>query len=272
MQPASRPSTGTVSRRPVRGVAVCLALALSGGVALAQGALDGSGRRSQATRTELESAAAAAERVARSTHDGKLRERKADEAQRIRERLREGDFQPGHRIYLVVSTDSALTDTFTVRSDRKLLLPNLPEISLAGVLDSELESYLTTQVSKYVRNPTVRATGLLRIAITGAVGRPGFYSVPTDALLSDVVMLAGGPTGVAELRKSVVRRGSNVVLRSGAVDEAFRSGLTVSDVAMRPGDEVEVPDKTQRGWAKIAASVGAVSGLVFGIVWIVRSF
>jgi protein involved in polysaccharide export with SLBB domain len=238
--------------------------------ALAQGALDASGRRSQATRPDLEAAAVAAERVAKSTNDGALRKRKADEAQRIRDRLREGDFQPGHRIYLVVSTDSALTDTFTVRSDRKLLLPNLPEISLTGVLDSELESYLTAQVSKYVRNPTVRATGLLRLSISGAVARPGFYSVPTDEALTDVVMRAGGPTGLAEVQKAVVRRSSDVVLSNKAVSEAFRQGLTISDVSLRPGDELFVPERTQGRWGKIAAGVGAVSGLLFSVIFLIN--
>lgn len=250
--------------------ASALAIAGGTGVAHAQADLGRSGQRTQATRAELEAAATAAERLARSSGDSKVRDRKQKEALAIRDRLREGDFQPGHRIFLQVSTDSALTDTFTVRSDRKLLLPNLPEISLEGVLDSELQSFMTAQVSKYVRNPSVRATGLLRIAIMGAVKAPGFYSMPTDMAMSDVVMLAGGPNPTAQLASSVVRRGSDVALEKSAVSEAFRRDLTLSDLGVRPGDELYVPDKTQTGWGRIFGGVGAISAAVISIIWLAR--
>jgi hypothetical protein len=246
------------------------AVAGIGDVAGAQANLGRSGQRTQATRAELEAAATAAERLARASGDSKIRERKAEEATSIRERLREGDFQPGHRIYLQVSSDSALSDTFTVRSDRKLLLPNLPEISLDGVLDSELQSFMTEQVSKYVRNPTVRATALLRIAVMGAVKQPGYYSMPTDMGMSDVVMMAGGPSPTAQLPSSVVRRGSKTVLGKDAVSEALRRDLTLSDLGVRPGDELFIPDKTQTGWGKILGSAGAISGALISVIWLAR--
>jgi protein involved in polysaccharide export with SLBB domain len=76
--------------------------------------------------------------------------------------LRNGDFLPGDRIYIVVLGDSALTDTFTVRGDRRLQLPNIPDVTLSGVLDSELNTFLTTELSRYLKNPTVTATGMVR--------------------------------------------------------------------------------------------------------------
>jgi len=231
-----------------------------------------SARRGFASRADLEVAAVMAERISRTSSDKKERERKAREATMIRERLREGDFQPGHRIFLDVVSDSALSDTFTVRSDRKLLLPNLPEVSLVGVLDSELQDYLTKEIARYIKNPTVRATGLLRLSITGSVGRPGFYSLPMDAPVSDAIMFAGGPNGTADLHKITVRRGDAVALEADVMDDALRQGYTLSDVGMRPGDELEIGSNTKGGWLTAGTIARAFLAAVFPIVYILRRF
>ena len=271
----SRILAHTAHRGAINAHRVLLAVTLLWGTVA--GALDaqstpGGGVRSLARRSDLEVAAQAAEQLARSSSDRKVRERKTAEAASIRLRLREGDFQPGHRIYLSVLEDSALTDTFTVRSDRKLLLPNLPELSLVGVLDAELQSYLTTQIAKYVKSPTVQATALLRLAILGAVGSPGFYSMPTDILVSDAIMLAGGPSNTANLGATTVRRGSQVVMNKDAMQNAIRQGFTLTDVGLRPGDELLVPDKASNKWITIARGAGAATGLLFSVLWLVRRF
>jgi protein involved in polysaccharide export with SLBB domain len=218
------------------------------------------------SRAELEAAAARAETAARSARDSKDRARLQAQATRIRTRLREGDFQPGHRILLAVYADSSLTDTFTVRADRQLLLPNLPPISVVGLLDSELESFLQKELSKYLRNPTVRAQGLLRLSILGSVGSPGFYSFPMDFLVTDAIMEAGGPGNDAKMDKSEIRRSGTVVVSKDAMQEAFRLGLTLNDIGARPGDELVVPgEKSSSRWQSIATVLGVVTGLAWSV-------
>jgi protein involved in polysaccharide export with SLBB domain len=220
-------------------------------------------------RSDLEEAAKNYEVRARAEKDGDRRAQYLASAAQIRTRLAQGDFQPGHRILLFVAGDSALSDTFTVRSDQKLLLPNLPEISLAGVLDSELQGFLQTKVAQYVRNPSVRVQALLRVSVSGDVANPGFYSVPTDTPVSDVIMNAGGPSSSADMSKVVLRRGSNVVVKRGGMQEAFRSELTMSDVGARPGDELYVPTKPAgNNWTKIAAVAASVSGIAWTVIWL----
>ena len=189
----------------------------------------------------------------------------------IRERLKNGDFQPGSRIFLFVSTDSVVADTFTVRSDQKLLVPNLPPISLTGVLDSELQDHLTKELSRYIRNPEIRAQGMVRVTMVGAIGRPGFYSLPMDQMLSDAIMVAGGPGQATDLSKIEVRRGDRVAIGKDAVQEAFRLGLTLSDVGIRSGDEIVVPAcLRERGWGGTLRNVSIVAGSLASIIWLVR--
>jgi len=220
-------------------------------------------------RATLTQAAENFEKAAGSEKDANKRAEFLWQAQVIRKRLAEGDFQTGHRILLFIAGDSALSDTFTVKSDQKLQLPNLPEISLAGILDSELQGYLETQLAKYIRDPSVRAQALLRVRVSGDVAKPGFYSIRTDTPVTDVVMNAGGPSQNAEMDKIELRRGSSTVVHRGGIQTAIQKELTMSDIGARSGDELYVPTKpgTSR-WQKFAAITASIMGIVWAVAYL----
>lgn len=220
---------------------------------------DSSNRATVATRQELEALAATDEREAQTASDPTVRSQRLAAAAAVRERLRDGDFQVGDRIALVVRGDSSLTDTVAVRAGRTIQLPNLPNISLQGVLRSELDGYLTKQIGKYLRNPDVDATSLIRVAMLGQVGRPGFYSFPADMTLSDAIMIAGGPTQGGDVNKTVVKRSNEVQYPDQVVRQALASGTTLDQMNLRAGDQVVVGDKAKHDWLRVVqvASLGA---------------
>lgn len=222
--------------------------------------------RRQATRPELERTANLAEAAASSAPDAKTRERLLADANSIRQRLRNGDFIPGDRILIQVVGDTVLSDTFTVRMDQVLNLPVLPDLSLRGVLDSELEPYLTKHFAKYIRNVDVTATGLLRVYVGGGFTRPGFLTVPVDLALTDLIN-AGGPNSGTDLGKAVVRRGEKVVVDRGVLRDAIRMGKTVGDISMRDGDEIFMPAQgSGLNWTTIAGGLSAA----MGTYWMIR--
>ena len=240
-------------------------------VVAASGLAAQSTARQPVSRAELEAARTRALTASRTARDDKTRQSQLMIARRIETRLRDGDFQAGHRILLAVYADSSLTDTFTVRADRKLLLPNLPPMSVAGLLDSELESFLQKELGKYLRNPTVRAQGLLRLSILGAVGAPGFYSFPMDFLVTDAIMEAGGPGKDAKMDRSEIKRSGSVVVNKDGMQEAFRLGLTLNDIGARPGDELVVPgEKTGSKWQTVLTVASVVTGLAYGVSLLVN--
>lgn len=226
-------------------------------------------RRAYANRAELESLAAQTERDAAASRDARDRERKQAEATVIRDRLRDGDFQVGDR--LTVTVDTALNmaaDTFTVRAGRVVTLPEVNEVSLQGVLRSELQDYLTKQYARYLRNPTVKTTSLIRIHVLGAVGKPGFFSVPSDMLVTDVIMVAGGPGPVADINKSVVKRGTREVVSRKALQVAIVNGKTIDQLNLRAGDAIIVGGGQPKNWYNILQVVGfsvAIVGTLYGI-------
>jgi len=220
-------------------------------------------------RSTLKEAAENFEKAARTEKDANKRAEYLWQAQVIRKRLAEGDFQTGHRVLLFIAGDSVLSDTFTVMSDQKLQLPNLPEISLAGILDSELQGYLATQLAKYIRNPSIRVEAMLRVQVSGDVAKPGFYSIRTDTPVTDVVMNAGGPSPSAEMSKMELRRGSTTVVHRGGIQTAIQKELTMSDIGARSGDELYVPEKpgTSR-WQKVAAVTASLMGIIWAVAYL----
>src|SRR5437879_13515452 len=89
-------------------------------------------------------------------------------------------FQVGDRILLHVERDSALSDTFTVVAGPALRLPNIGEVSLAGVRRGDIEAHLTRELGRYIYDPWVQARSLTRLSAVGQVPRPGFFVRPLD--------------------------------------------------------------------------------------------
>jgi len=150
-------------------------------------------------------------------------------------------FQVGDRILLRVEADSVLSDTFTVVAGPALRLPEIGEISLAGVSRSEVEPHLTRVLGRYIKHLTLEARALIRISVMGEVERPGFYAVPTDLVLPDALMLAGGATADARLDRLSVMRGNAALQDESALQAAIARGATIDELGMRAGDRIQVP-------------------------------
>jgi protein involved in polysaccharide export with SLBB domain len=153
------------------------------------------------------------------------------------------EFRVGDRIALTVEGPQTISDTVVVRDGLILRLVGLGDIPLTGVKRANIQQYLTQQIGKFIRDPIVHATPLIRIAVLGQVSRPGFYTMPSDVLLSDVVMRAGGPTGNADMNRTVVKRGTSEVITSEQVASALSAGQTLDDLHLTAGDQLIVGEK-----------------------------
>ncbi len=186
--------------------------------------------RVEATRTELEAIAA---------HHPKGMSQ-ADVAS-VQSRLANGDFAVGDRVLIEVQGDTTYSDTFTVRTGRVLMLPSLPPLSLEGVLRSEADSVIAGFLGRYIRDPQIRVTTLIRLGVLGGVVRPGYYDVASQSLLSEVVMQAGGGLGpLGDMGRTKVMRGNEAVLDPKAVNIAISNGSTLDLLNLQSGDNVNV--------------------------------
>ena len=168
-----------------------------------------------------------------------LRDEVRAQADIIRERLRLGDFQPGNQIVLFIEGGGAVqSDTLTVEPGPLIDVPTLGPILLHGVLRSELETHLAAELGRFIQLPRVQAHALIRVSVAGAVGRPGFYALPTDLRLSDVVTLAGGAQGGADPGQIRVERGEEVVWSVEELLVPVAEGRTLDDLGLQPGDRI----------------------------------
>jgi protein involved in polysaccharide export with SLBB domain len=210
------------------------------------------GQRPLATREELE----------RSLQQMSPQERDGVRGKLIRQRLAEGDILPGDKIRLSVVSDTTLSGTFTVRTDGTIVAPNVDPINVKGVLRSELESHLAKELQRYLRNPTVTASSLVRIAVSGSVARPGFYDLPPESAASDAIVAAGGLGGDGDVQKTMVRRNAEPLYDKKEVREFFVSGASIDQMGLHTGDEFFVG---RRGSANVLPIIGAVTGIAFAV-------
>jgi polysaccharide export outer membrane protein len=133
------------------------------------------------------------------------------------------------------------------------------------VLRSELQPRLTAHLKNYLRDPVVIVRPLLRIGILGNVLHPGYYYTSADLPLTDVLMVAGGPTPDADLTKVSVRRGTEVIMNDRKTRSALTAGRSLDNLHMQAGDEVQVGKRRELNWGVIVPSVSALLGLVIAL-------
>lgn len=224
----------------------------------------------EATREQLQALAVSTEQEAAAAPDAAIRQQKQMQAATIRARLRDGDFDVGDRVYVSIRADSMVSDTVTVRAGRVIRLQNLPDISLQGVLRSELQDYLTKQLLRYIKRPDVQTTSLVRIAVMGSVTKPGYYQLPADLALADAIMMAGGPTTTADVDKTQIKRGNDVVYSSTLLGQEVAKGATLDQLNIRPGDQILIGEHHKTNWALVGSIVGITSALITTVIVISR--
>lgn len=189
--------------------------------------------RALATRADLEAALAAANQKGGQKLSGRDREI-------LEQRLNEGDFRMGDRVFVTIQSDKITSDTFSVLSGQILTLPDMDTLRLRGVLRSELQQTLQNHVAKYIRTPNVKAEALLRIGVLGAVTRPGYYSVRAELPVGDLPMIASGLSGEADLKKVQILRDGKEYWPREDVRRAMASGMSLDVLGVKGGDEYQV--------------------------------
>lgn len=233
-----------ITCRPAFGLLLVALMLAAPGSTAAQSILNMDVRGAELSRPELNELLHTLEEAASAPgYSSDLREQAAREASYVRERLQEGDFRVGDRVVLEVRGEPQLSDTLTVTGNRTLDLPEIGPVSLEGVLRSELEAHLRKVLETYLRQPEVRAQALIRIAVLGAVGTPGFYTLPASALLENALMSAGGPTTNADVEEVRVQRGETVVWEGERLQRAMVQGRTLDQLSLQAGDRIVVPER-----------------------------
>jgi protein involved in polysaccharide export with SLBB domain len=88
--------------------------------------------------------------------------------------------------------------------------------------------------------------------------------------MSDALMSAGGFSPTADLGKSVVRRGENDIVPKGSLESMLSQGKSIDEYGLRSGDVLVIASRPTRNVSMIFQSVGAIIGVVVGVVALSR--
>jgi protein involved in polysaccharide export with SLBB domain len=230
----------------------------------AQTATTSDSPRLHATRAELEQLLAVYEQRAATSGAGtEDRISSQADAAMVRHRLQEGDFQAGDEVTVFVDGHAEISETYTVDPSRSILIPGVGAVPLRGVLRSELDDYLSNYLGQYVRNPRVRAGSTIRLMVLGSVGSPGFYSVPSHALVTDVIAAAGGTGANSRLTRIRIERDGRRLMSESELQDAIIEGRTLDQLNVRAGDRVVVPEARSVQVREILSWTGAISSVVW---------
>ncbi len=207
------------------------------------------------------------------SYSADLRALARQQASDVLARLREGDFHVGDRLFLTVPGEPALTDTFVVEQQHTLTLPIIGSLNLYGVLRSELESHIRQYLGRYMRQPSVKAESFIRVTVLGAVPKPGFYSIRSEAPVTDVLMQAGGPTSRAVMDDIRVERGTERILEGEALQQALALGRTFDQLSLKGGDRLFIPERADavrsaEGWVRTVSMVLSIPLTIFAVTQI----
>jgi protein involved in polysaccharide export with SLBB domain len=229
------------------------------------------GLRVDATRDELQQLVFLYGNAARSqAYSAELREQARAEMELIQTRMREGDFRAGDRIVMTVEGEPLLSDTFLVAQGRLIALPNVGQVSLEGVLRSELEEHLTAQIGRFINDPIVHARSFIRLSVVGEIGEPVEHLLPAQTPLTEALMQVGGPGPAANLAKLRIDRGPQKLWSGESLQLAIRQSRTLDELGLRDGDQITVPRRSTFAPGEIGRTLLVLSSSVVALSYIFR--
>lgn len=126
----------------------------------------------------------------------------------------------------------------------QIYVPQVGQISVAGIHYGDLEAHLKREISKIFRNFHITANvGRLRsiqIMVVGNARYPGTYTISSLSTLVNAIFASGGPAPQGSLRDIQVRRDGATVSDFDFYDLLIH-GDKSKDVRLQPGDVLYIP-------------------------------
>lgn len=154
--------------------------------------------------------------------------------------------RPGDALKISVWPDEKLGGQFSVEESGYVYLPVLGRVRATGISLETLRASLREGYGQLIKSPVVTVTPVFRVGVTGAVNRPGLYSVePTDNVF-DVLLMAGGfQRGAAENDVRILR--NRQVLKLEAA-KSLEDGNALEALVLQSGDNIVVPMRKSLPW------------------------
>lgn len=159
------------------------------------------------------------------------------------------------------SIADAFSGEFSIGEDGTVLHPLYRDITIAGLSIRQAESEFRRVLSVYMADPRIVVEPLFQIPVSGEVAEPSVYALPPYATPAHALLLAGGPTEVADLGQArLIRDGRELVVDMRNPDNPFTT------TRIRSGDQI-ILDRRRSIWSDhiepVLTNAGAMASLVY---------
>ncbi len=142
-------------------------------------------------------------------------------------------------IDVVLDTVAFLNGGYPIDSSGYVELPVIGKIVVGGRSRDEVEAYLGSKLSNYLRDTHIKVVPAIRITWLGYWVKAGQYYVSPHATVWEAVYMAGGIAGERNLDKLHVLRGEQPV--EIHVLNAYAKGITLAQAGIKSGDIIIIP-------------------------------
>jgi protein involved in polysaccharide export with SLBB domain len=151
---------------------------------------------------------------------------------------------PGDSIRVVVWRKPEMSGDFIVGPDGTITHPLYQAVRVGGVPFATAQINLRNFLARFEQDPQFVAEPLVRVAISGEVGRPQIYALRPETSIAEAVAQAGGPKETGNSKNvRVLRKDSGGRQREFAVSLLDPEGATAASLRVHSGDQIIIDRK-----------------------------
>ena len=153
------------------------------------------------------------------------------------------NLSPGDSIRVVVWRKPEMSGDFIVGPDGTITHPLYQSVRVGGIPFATAQINLRNFLARFEQDPQFVAEPLIRVAVSGEVGRPAMYAMRPETSIPEAVAQAGGPRETGNKNRVLVLRKDASGQQRQFYVSLIEPGPATSALRVHSGDQILVERK-----------------------------